>query len=275
MAEIGKTLRDARMRAHIDVSEIEEQTKIRAKYLRALENEEWGLLPGATYTKSFLRVYAQTLGLDARALVDEYKAAYEHPGEGDRLEVVRRGRTQRSSRGQTSSGPPKLSRWYIAVAVGACALIVVALVGLLGSAGSSSTPHTNTRTAHTSSRRRGHAAHRGATAAVTGQRASDQAATAAGGGPVTVSLRATAKVWVCLEGEGGRRLIPGAVLSPQEAQPMVFRSKSFKLNLGNAHVELLVNGQLEPVRESSRPIGYAIDAAGRTALAAPQLPTCA
>ncbi len=58
MPEIGETLREARMRARIDVSEIEAQTKIRAKYLRALENEEWGLLPGPTFVKSFLRTYA-------------------------------------------------------------------------------------------------------------------------------------------------------------------------------------------------------------------------
>ena len=64
MPEIGATLREARMRARIDVSEIEAQTKIRAKYLRALENEEWGLLPGPTFVKSFLRTYAQALGLD-------------------------------------------------------------------------------------------------------------------------------------------------------------------------------------------------------------------
>ena len=54
------------MRARIDVSEIEAQTKIRAKYLRALENEEWGLLPGPTFVKSFLRTYAQALGSTAR-----------------------------------------------------------------------------------------------------------------------------------------------------------------------------------------------------------------
>src|SRR2546421_563691 len=46
MPEIGETLREARMRAKIDVSEVEATTKIRAKYLRALENEEWGLAPG-------------------------------------------------------------------------------------------------------------------------------------------------------------------------------------------------------------------------------------
>ena len=81
MPEIGATLREARMRARIDVSEIEAQTKIRAKYLRALENEEWGLLPGPTFVKSFLRTYAQALGLDGKALVEEYRLQHEHPSE--------------------------------------------------------------------------------------------------------------------------------------------------------------------------------------------------
>ena len=53
MPEIGKSLREARMSARIDVSEIEGKTKIRAKYLRALENEEWGLLPGPTLRRSW------------------------------------------------------------------------------------------------------------------------------------------------------------------------------------------------------------------------------
>src|ERR1051325_11110628 len=77
MPEIGETLRDARMRARIDISEIESETKIRAKYLRALENEEWDLLPGPTYVKSFLRTYADALGLDSRLLVVAYTLRHE------------------------------------------------------------------------------------------------------------------------------------------------------------------------------------------------------
>ena len=69
------------MRARLDVSEIEAQTKIRAKYLRALENEEWSLLPGPTFIKSFLRTYAQALGLDGRALVEEYRLHHERPND--------------------------------------------------------------------------------------------------------------------------------------------------------------------------------------------------
>src|SRR5207249_8636152 len=77
MPEIGQNLREARMRARIDISELEAETKIRAKYLRALENEEWDLLPGPTYVKSFLRTYAEALGLDGRLLVEEYKLRHE------------------------------------------------------------------------------------------------------------------------------------------------------------------------------------------------------
>jgi len=69
------------MRARIDISEIEAETKIRAKYLRALENEEWDLLPGPTYVKSFLRTYADALGLDGKLLIEEYKLRHERLSE--------------------------------------------------------------------------------------------------------------------------------------------------------------------------------------------------
>ena len=64
MPEIGETLRETRMRRRIDMTEVEAATKIRAKYLRALENEEWDLLPGPTFVKTFLRTYAEYLELD-------------------------------------------------------------------------------------------------------------------------------------------------------------------------------------------------------------------
>src|SRR5688572_5217742 len=79
MPGIGETLREARVRQRVNIEELEQSTKIRAKYLRALENEEFGLLPGPTYVKSFLRTYAEKLGLDAHLLVEEFRAKYEEP----------------------------------------------------------------------------------------------------------------------------------------------------------------------------------------------------
>src|SRR3954453_17318428 len=84
MADIGATLREARMRQRIDISEVESETKIRAKYLRALENEEWDLLPGPTYVKSFLRTYAEALGLDGKLLIEEYKLRHERLSDVER-----------------------------------------------------------------------------------------------------------------------------------------------------------------------------------------------
>ena len=76
---IGEVLKQARQRAGLEISVVEEETKIRTRYLRALEGEEWDALPGDVYTKSFLRTYAQLLGLDAEALVDEFRPPSRGP----------------------------------------------------------------------------------------------------------------------------------------------------------------------------------------------------
>ena len=60
------------MRQEIDISDIEDQTKIRAKFLRALENEEWQVIPEEVYVRKFLETYAESLGLDPRPLVELY-----------------------------------------------------------------------------------------------------------------------------------------------------------------------------------------------------------
>jgi Helix-turn-helix domain len=74
--EIGISLREARMRQGVDLLEAEQSTKIRSKYLRALEDERFELLPAQTYVKGFLRSYAEYLGLDGQLYVDEYNSRY-------------------------------------------------------------------------------------------------------------------------------------------------------------------------------------------------------
>ena len=76
MFEIGNSLREARVRQHLDFPEIEQATKIRGKYLRALEDEHFDALPGQTYVKGFLRTYADYLGLEGQLYVDEYNSRY-------------------------------------------------------------------------------------------------------------------------------------------------------------------------------------------------------
>ena len=76
MFEIGNSLREARLRQHLDFPEIEQATKIRGKYLRALEDEQFDVLPAQTYVKGFLRSYAEYLGLDGQLYVDEYNSRF-------------------------------------------------------------------------------------------------------------------------------------------------------------------------------------------------------
>ena len=125
MPEIGQTLRETRLRNRVDITEVEAGTKIRAKYLRALENEEWDLLPGPTFVKTFLRSYADYLGLDSRQLVEEYKQRFERPSTMELTPFAPRGasagrRGQRERRRRGLLGPG------IVVFVG-----IVALLGAL------------------------------------------------------------------------------------------------------------------------------------------------
>ncbi len=76
MFEIGTSLREARLRQGLDFPELEQTTKIRGKYLRALEDEQFEVLPSATYLKGFLRSYAECLGLDGELYVEEYNSRY-------------------------------------------------------------------------------------------------------------------------------------------------------------------------------------------------------
>ena len=74
MFEIGNSLREARLRQELDLARVEDDTKIRAKYLQALEDERFDVLPAETYVKGFLRTYAEYLGLDGQIYVDEFNS---------------------------------------------------------------------------------------------------------------------------------------------------------------------------------------------------------
>ena len=108
MATIGDTLREARMRQRLDIADVEARTKIRAKYLRALENEEFGMLPGPTFVKTFLRTYAEALGLDPHVLLEEYRANYESGDEVDHIQSLgQRGRGGRDDAADRDDAAPR------------------------------------------------------------------------------------------------------------------------------------------------------------------------
>jgi cytoskeleton protein RodZ len=76
MFEIGPALREARERRGLAFGDVEADTAIRTRYIRALEEEQFQVLPGATYTKGFLRAYAEYLGLDGQLFIDEFNSRH-------------------------------------------------------------------------------------------------------------------------------------------------------------------------------------------------------
>ena len=126
MPTIGDSLREGRMRQKLDIADVERQTKIRAKYLRALENEEFSMLPGPTFVKTFLRTYAELLGLDPHALVEEYRAHYEPRDELETLKPIGPPGPAGRDRGRGPGPRP----WMVAALIGAVVVVGLIVLGL-------------------------------------------------------------------------------------------------------------------------------------------------
>jgi cytoskeletal protein RodZ len=255
MAEIGDQLREARLRNRIDITEVEAATKIRAKYLRALENEEWDLLPGPTFVKTFLRTYADHLGLDSRVLVEEYRQRYERPTVQELTPFGTNlgGRRARPRR-------PLFAPW---MAVVAGVIVLVGVLYLLGRWGD------NTRGDEQAAQ---------ATATATPKPAAkkkQQRKRAAAAKPTRVRLqiRATGPVSVCLESAGGTPLIRNQTFNAGQSS-RTFRGRRFRMSFGTGAAVMRIDGKSFPVSKDA-PIGYDVRAGGKPRpLPESRRPTC-
>jgi helix-turn-helix protein len=235
---IGATLREARSRRKVDLAEVEAATKIRLRYLRAMENEEWDVLPGGAYTRGFIRTYAGYLGLDGERLADEYRRSVTpSPTERGprRIEPV----ASAASRGREWRLPGRALAVLVSLALVA-ALIAIGLTG-----GDDGSPVPN----------------RGAKRAAGGKPEDGRTTVAARRG-VVVELAATAEVWVCLLDSEEAPLIDGEILETgSEAGP--FRADGFTVAFGNGEVELTIDGERANTPPSASPVGYEIGSGGQ------------
>jgi len=248
------------MRQRIDISEIESETKIRAKYLRALENEEWDLLPGPTYVKSFLRTYAEALGLDGKLLIEEYKLRHERLSDVEMQPIRPPGTHDMRRRRRMGSG----RGWAV------LAVVVLLIVGLYalgrldvgdgGSDAANTTPTTPTAT--TKKKRTSSTAKRSGAAAKSSSKTKKKKAQRK---LVRLRLVPTGPVYVCLKRAGGRTVVNGRILQAGSRQP-TYRSRRFRLLLGNSEVRLRVNGRTRPVAPTGGVLGYEVTPPGRVRL---------
>jgi hypothetical protein len=130
MFEIGNSLHEARSRRGIDFPEAELATKIRGKYLRALEDERFELLPAQTYIKGFLRTYAEYLGLDGQLYVDEYNSRFGGGDDGESRARRSAARPQRRNR--------RIETNVVLISLAAIAVVTVIVIAAWNSASSPS-----------------------------------------------------------------------------------------------------------------------------------------
>jgi cytoskeleton protein RodZ len=240
MPEIGETLREARMRRRIDMTDVEAATKIRAKYLRALENEEWDLLPGPTFVKTFLRTYAEYLDLDPRLLVEEYRQRYERPSTQDLTPFgAGRGGQRRRRRQRRPVGP-----FLVLLSGVAVLLIALYLLGTWGPDDREAEPNRVATASPTPT----------ATATPKKSRAKKKKAAPT---RVTLRLTATSRVYVCVEDATGKPVVAGDILEPGKSTKRL-RSRRFRVNLGSGAVRMTVSGKLYRAADIRAPIGYDI-----------------
>lgn len=259
---IGRTLRKARTDRGLELADVERATKIRAKFLEAMEEERWEALPAPAYARGFLDIYARYLDLDRDALLEQYRETVE----GERHEpipgsVIKPG-TLRQHR--PSARMPAIKWGPVAkVLLGLVALIVVGLV-IVGSIGGSDDGGGTEKNPKGKDR---------GTKAAGPPAATTTATTTTSAGEVTVELHSTATVWVCLVDDGGNPLVDSETLTTDESRGP-FTAAGFEVTFGNGSVEMTVDGEAERIPDVAEPVGYRITPSGVRELAGSAQPTC-
>jgi len=131
--EIGNSLREARERQGRTFPDLERTTQIRSRYLKALEDEDFSAMPALSYTRGFLRVYADELGLDGQLYIDEFNSRFAMGEEGSA-----------PFRRRESRPPTRHSRRIASVAVVITLATIALLLTLIFVAFSSSKPNPQT-----------------------------------------------------------------------------------------------------------------------------------
>ena len=248
--QVGQALREARLNRGLDLYEVHRVTGVRVEDLRAMEDDRWEAIP-EDEAEGWLATYAGFLGLDEKALIEQYS----HPGErGHDAPVSPRAIARGSSEPRNH-----WNRRGVLAVVGVAALVglIIGLVaiGPLGSSGGSGSDGAD-QVAGTSA---------GSTQAPT--------TTAASTAPVSLQLSTKKVVWVCLVDHRGHPVIPGQnLVAHQTVGP--FSGKGFEVTFGNGSVEMTVNGQPVDVPPIAAPLGFRITPQGATRLSGAAQPSC-
>ncbi|MGN8644934.1 helix-turn-helix domain-containing protein [Gracilibacillus sp. HCP3S3_G5_1] len=123
---IGERLKEERERKNMSLEDVQNLTKIQVRYLNAIEQERFNVMPGSFYVRAFIKEYATILGLDPEELIQEYK----HDLPFDNEETVVHSRVRSSKKNRTSTKTPVIFSFIPSVIVVLLIIGIVLLVWL-------------------------------------------------------------------------------------------------------------------------------------------------
>src|SRR3989344_2277457 len=88
MATVGEILREERLIKGLQLRDIEKQTRVREKYLRAIEENNWNFFSSKIYIIGILKNYSRILGLDSKRILAFFRRVYERKEEAKFKERV-------------------------------------------------------------------------------------------------------------------------------------------------------------------------------------------
>jgi cytoskeleton protein RodZ len=264
---IGDTLSEARTRRGVDLDQVHAATGIRPRYLRAIEQEDWDVLPEEFYARSFIRKYAAFLGVEPEPLVTDYRrqrGTTGAPGDAPTSPFAR------TTSRRAEALRRRRARQGVYVWLGGAAVMVAIVVAVIllvsGGGGEGTKEASGGGAAGKSGTGKGAAGgNKGANGKGGAGKSVANGKEKAGGGSgsaVSLKIEPTAEVWACVLDAKGKPLVDGATLAAGETSGP-FHSRSYTAAFGNGSIEVWIDGKRAKTPSTPSPMGFSIDRHGK------------
>ncbi|MCR8630740.1 helix-turn-helix domain-containing protein [Paenibacillus radicis (ex Xue et al. 2023)] len=120
MSDLGQLLRKARMENKISLDDLQETTKIRKRYLEAIEEGNYKILPGTFYVRAFIKSYSEAVGLDPNEVLRLYQNVIPAHEQEQLIEPIRSKRTRRNTE--------KIGKWASNVMMVSFVVLILGII---------------------------------------------------------------------------------------------------------------------------------------------------
>ncbi len=248
---IGTRLKEARIAKGLTLEELQDSTKIQQRYLLAIENEEFTIIPGAFYVRVFIKQYAEAVGLDAEEILSLYKDEYESAVQEEQEKAIPA--TMQRSAGAKQNSQLKEALPKIIVALFIIMIFVIVYTLLRDKA---SDPIIDNNSSEPDSSVVAEPDKEKAPVEVEEPKAPFEHASTSGETSIfklsnpdklTVAVEATGSSWISVTDQNGQELMPDGARVMQEGDTVEIEANdvdSLKVRVGNyQYAKLTINGQ--------------------------------